>query len=130
MWTNTKICFQFSIEDDISESYQRIQQLKTQGTDANDLLPLAVTNFIRRRVKILCGRKACPISDVIPTMEQLSIFNLIYRNLFVPTGQQEHYDGLMNEFVPRRMLDPIGFQRRRRLSMDHLMSNQQILKQL
>ena len=114
----------------VDVSYQRIQQLKTQGTDANDLLPLAVTNFNRRRVKIFCSRKACPISDIISNMEQLSIFNPIYLTLFVPTGQPEHYDGLMDEFVLRRMLDPIGFQRRRRLLMDHHMFNQQILKQL
>ena len=130
IWTNTKMCFQFSAEDDLSESCQRIQQLKTQNTDANDLLPLAVTNLIRRRVKIFCSRKACPISDVISNMEQLSIFNPIYLTLFVPTGQPEHYYGLMDEFVLRRMLDPIGFQRRRRLLMDHHMFNQQILKQL
>ena len=87
---------QFSTEDDFSESCQRIQQLKTpgtQGTDVNDLLPLAFNNFIRRRVKIFCSRKACPISDAIPTIEQLSIFNPIYLALFVPTGQPEHGDG-------------------------------------
>ena len=63
--------FQFSTEDDFSESCQRIQQPKTpgtQGTDVNDLLPLALTNLIRR-IKIFCSRKACPISDVIPIME-------------------------------------------------------------
>ena len=135
MWANTKVCVQISTEDDISESCQRIQQRKapgTQGTDVNDLLPLALNNFIRRKVKIFCSRKACPISDVIPTMELLSIFNLIYLALFVPTGQPEHYDGLVDELLPRRMLDPIGF-KRRRLLMDHHMFNmldQQILRQL
>ena len=96
MWANTKVCVQISTEDDISESCQRIQQRKapgTQGTDVNDLLPLALNNFIRRKVKIFCSRKACPISDVIPTMELLSIFNLIYLALFVPTGTPEHCDG-------------------------------------
>ena len=91
-----KNTFQFSTEDDFSESCQRIQQLETpgtQGTDINNLLPLALTNFIRRRVKVFCSRKACPISDVIPTMEQLSIFNPIYLALFVATGQPEHCDG-------------------------------------
>ena len=75
-----KNIFQYSTEDDFSESCQHIQQLETpgtQGTDVNDLLPLARTNFIRKKVKIFCSRKACPISDVIATMEQLSIFNPI-----------------------------------------------------
>ena len=87
---------QFTTEDDFSESYQCVQQLKilgTQGTDVNDLLQLALPNFIRRRVKMFCSRKACPISDVIPTIEQLSIFNPICLALFVPTGQPEHCDG-------------------------------------
>ena len=95
-WTNKKIIFQFSTEDDVSESRQRIQQLKTpgtQGTDVNDLLPLALANFIGRRVKIFCRGKACPISDVILTVEQLSIFNPIYLALFVPIGKPEHCDG-------------------------------------
>ena len=92
MWTNSKkLKHQFSTEDDFSESYQRIQQLKTpdtQDTDVNDLLPLALTNFIRGRVKIFCSRKACPISDAIPTIEQLSIFNPTYLALFVPQASQ------------------------------------------
>ena len=116
-------------EDDFSESYQRIQQLKTpdtQDTDVNDLLPLALTNFIRGRVKIFCSRKACPISDAIPTIEQLSIFNPTYLALFVPQASQS----IMLYVVHQRgMLDPIGF-KFRRLLMDHDMFNQQILRQL
>ena len=79
-----------------------MKQLKTpdtQDTDVNDLLPLALTNFIRGRVKIFCSRKACPISDVIPTIEQLSIFNPIYLALFVPQASQSiMMDWWMNYF--------------------------------
>ena len=64
-----------------------MKQLKTpdtQDTDVSDLLPLALTNFIRGRVKVFCSRKACPISDAVPTIDLLSIFNPIYLTLFVP----------------------------------------------
>ena len=109
MWTNKKTT-QFSTEDDFSESYQRIQQLKTpgtQGTDANDLLPLALNNFIRRRVKIFCGRKACPISDVFPTMEQSSIFNRSTTPCSFPQISQSI---MIDEFLPKTHAGPYRLQ--------------------
>ena len=88
-----------------------MKQLKTpdtQDTDVSDLLPLALTNFIRGRVKTFCSREACPISDAVPTIEQLSIFNPIYLDLFVPQASQSV---MMYGILQRGMLDPIGFKR-------------------
>ena len=97
MWTSNNIFFflKFSTEDNFTESYQCIQQLKTpdtQDTDVSDLLPLLLTYFIRGKVKIFLSWKACLISNVVPIIEQLSIFNPIYLALFIPQGQPEHYD--------------------------------------
>ena len=98
MWTsnNNFFFFKFSTEDNFTESYQCNQQLKTpdtQDTDVSDLLPLLLTYFIRGKVKIFLSWKACLISNVVPIIEQLSIFNPIYLALFVPTGKPEHCDG-------------------------------------
>lgn len=78
---------------------QYINYLRTNGswnTEANDILPLALANLTKRRVKVFTSKIHTPHFDIIPTMaEHVSVFRPIYLALLAPRGQPAHYDGCL-----------------------------------
>ncbi|XP_070182460.1 uncharacterized protein [Littorina saxatilis] len=77
---------------------ERIHCLTRNGawnTEANDILPLALANFTKRRIKIFTSKMNIPHFDIVPSTGKASIFKPIYLALLAPRGQPAHYDGCL-----------------------------------
>lgn len=90
----------FEAEDDNKRrsALDGINQLRTNGawnTEANDILPLALANMTKRRIKVFTSKINTPHYDIIPTIGQASVFRPIYLALLAPRGQPAHYDGCL-----------------------------------
>ncbi|KAK7474659.1 hypothetical protein BaRGS_00034083 [Batillaria attramentaria] len=78
-----------------------VEELRENGiwnTTANDILPLALANFTRRRVKIFSSKLDKPVWDITPSLktgETASVFSPIYLAFLAPRGQPEHFDGCL-----------------------------------
>ncbi|KAK7093663.1 hypothetical protein V1264_007366 [Littorina saxatilis] len=64
---------------------------------ANDVMPLALSNFTKRRVKIFISRTSAAVINITPTLPgcQGDAFNPIYLALLTPPGVPQHYDGCL-----------------------------------
>lgn len=64
---------------------------------ANDVMPLALSNFTKRQVKIFISRTSPAVINITPTLPgcQGDAFNPIYLALLTSPGVPQHYDGCL-----------------------------------